>query len=94
MLKDYIEERATSTANNIIERGATVRETAKAFGVSKSTVHKDCAERLYTINPGLAKRVRQVLDVNKSERHIRAAWLQKKNICICMEMDKTGILPK
>ena len=39
MLKDYIEERAMSIANYIIERGATVRETAKAFGVSKSTVH-------------------------------------------------------
>ena len=78
MLKDYIEERATSIANYIIERGATVRETAKAFGVSKSTVHKDCAERLYSINPDLAKRVRQVLDVNKSERHIRGGLATKE----------------
>ena len=78
MLKDYIEERAMSIANYIIERGATVRETAKAFGVSKSTVHKDCAERLYAINPSLAKRVRQVLDVNKSERHIRGGLATKE----------------
>ncbi len=78
MLKEYIEERATSIANYIIERGATVRETAKAFGVSKSTVHKDCAERLHSINPDLAKRVRQVLDVNKSERHIRGGLATKE----------------
>ena len=78
MLKDYIEERAMSIANYIIERGATVRETAKAFGVSKSTVHKDCAERLCAINPGLAKKVRQVLDVNKSERHIRGGLATKE----------------
>lgn len=77
-MKDYIEERAMSIANYIIERGATVRETAKAFGVSKSTVHKDCAERLQAINPSLAKSVRQVLDVNKSERHIRGGLATKE----------------
>lgn len=70
-MKDYIEERANSIANYIIEYNATVRQTAKNFGISKSTVHKDVSERLLKINPGLAASVREVLDVNKSERHIR-----------------------
>ena len=70
-MKQYIEERAIGIANYIIEQNATVRQTAKAFGVSKSTVHKDVTERLAQINPSLAKETRQVLDVNKSERHIR-----------------------
>lgn len=70
-MKDYIEERALSVAYYIIESKATVRQTAKKFGISKSTVHKDCTDRLNQINPALAKEVRQVLDVNKQERHIR-----------------------
>ena len=56
-MKDYIEERAIGIANYIIDHNATVRQTAKAFGISKSTVHKDVTERL--------------AQVNKSERHIR-----------------------
>ncbi|MCM1099887.1 MAG: sporulation transcriptional regulator SpoIIID [Clostridium sp.] len=70
-MKDYIEERAVSIANYIIENNATVRQTAKAFGVSKSTVHKDVTDRLTQINPTLAAQARKVLNVNKSERHIR-----------------------
>lgn len=70
-LKDYIEERAIGIANYIIDHNATVRQTAKAFGISKSTVHKDVTERLAQVNPALAKQARKVLDVNKSERHIR-----------------------
>ncbi|MGN0262896.1 MAG: sporulation transcriptional regulator SpoIIID [Oliverpabstia sp.] len=70
-MKDYIEERAVEIANYIIDTKATVRQTAKKFGVSKSTVHKDCTERLRQINPVLAMETRKVLDVNKSERHIR-----------------------
>ncbi len=70
-MKDYIEERAMNIANYIIEHNATVRQAAKEFGVSKSTVHKDVAERLTQINPSLAAEARKVLDVNKSERHIR-----------------------
>ena len=54
-----------------IDNNATVRQTAKQFGISKSTVHKDVTERLPEINPALAKSARKVLDVNKSERHIR-----------------------
>lgn len=70
-MKDYIEERAVEIANHIIENNATVRQTAKHFGISKSTVHKDVTERLIRINPSLAAQARLVLDVNKSERHIR-----------------------
>lgn len=70
-MKDYIEERAVEIANYIIESNSTVRQTAKKFGISKSTVHKDVTERLPEINPVLAKSARKVLDVNKSERHIR-----------------------
>ena len=70
-MKDYIEERAINIANYIIDYNATVRQTAKEFGVSKSTVHKDVTDRLMQINPALAKHARKVLDVNKSERHIR-----------------------
>lgn len=70
-MKDYIEERAMAVACYIIEHNATVRQAAKQFGISKSTVHKDITERLEQINPGLARETRKVLDVNKSERHIR-----------------------
>ena len=70
-MKDYIEERAVEIANYIIETNATVRQTAKKFGISKSTVHKDVTDRLMRINPALASKARLVLDVNKSERHIR-----------------------
>ncbi len=77
-MKEYIEERAMEIANYIIENNATVRQTAKAFGISKSTVHKDVAERLSQINPGLAAEARKVLDLNKSERHIRGGMATKE----------------
>ena len=70
-MKDYIEERAVAIANYIIDHNATVRQAAKQFGISKSTVHKDVADRLEYINPALAARARIVLNINKSERHIR-----------------------
>ena len=70
-MKDYIEERAITFAAYSIDNNATVRQTAKAFGISKSTVHKDVTSRLMQVNPTLAKQTRAVLDINKSERHIR-----------------------
>ena len=83
-MKDYIEERAVEIANYIIDTKATVRQAAKKFGISKSTVHKDCTDRLSQLNPGLACEVRQVLDVNKQERHIRRVGIayKRKNIYI------------
>ena len=70
-MKSYIEERAVEIAKYIIDNNATVRQTAKQFGISKSTVHQDVTERLSQVNPTLAREARKVLDVNKSERHIR-----------------------
>ena len=77
-MKDYIEERAIDVANYIIESNATVRQTAKKFGISKSTVHKDVTDRLAQINPALAKQARKVLDQNKSERHIRGGMATRE----------------
>ncbi len=77
-MKDYIEERAIHIANYIIENNATVRQTAKKFGISKSTVHKDVTDRLVIINPSLAAQARVVLDVNKSERHIRGGMATRE----------------
>lgn len=70
-MKDYIERRAMEIAEYIIDTESTVRQTAKKFGVSKSTVHKDVTERLPKINPPVANEVKKVLYKNKSERHIR-----------------------
>ena len=77
MRKFTIEERATRLAHYIIETKDTVRSTAKKFGVSKSTVHKDVSDRLLKINPILAKKVREILDENKAERHIRGGMATK-----------------
>ena len=77
-MREYIEERAVEIANYIIENNATVRQTAKQFRISKSTVHKDVTERLEEINASLAAETRKVLDVNKSERHIRGGLATKE----------------
>ena len=77
-MKEYIAERAESIANYIIDYNATVRQTAKKFGISKSTVHKDVTDRLEHITPSLAARARVVLDINKSERHIRGGMATKE----------------
>ena len=77
-LKDYIEERVVEIANYIIDEKATVRQTAKRYGVSKSTVHKDVSERLKYINPRLYKEVKSVLELNKAQRHIRGGLATKR----------------
>ena len=76
-LKKYMEERVIESATYIIEHNATVRQTAKQFGVSKSTVHKDVTERLEEINPSLALEVKRVLEKNKLERHLRGGMATK-----------------
>ena len=68
---EYIAERAVKEAEHIISTGATVRACANYFGISKSTVHKDVSERLKDVGAALYAGVRQVLDKNLSERHIR-----------------------
>ena len=70
--------KSACVANYIIDNNATVRQTAKAYGVSKSTVHKDVTERLMQVNPTLALEARKVLDLNKSERHIRGGLATKE----------------
>ena len=70
-MKGIVEERAIELGEYIIENKATVRSTAKKFGVSKSTVHKDLSERLEHINRPLYLEVKEVLEFNKAERHIR-----------------------
>ena len=65
-------------ADFMINYNATVRETAKKFGISKSTVHKDITDRVEKIDPDLASNVRKVLEVNKAERHLRGGMATKK----------------
>ena len=77
-MKKYMEERVIESATYIIEHNATVRQTAKQFGVSKSTVHKDVSQRLKYVNMSLYKDVKKVLETNKSERHIRGGLATKK----------------
>ena len=77
-MRTNIEERAVELAEYIIENRSTVRATAKRFGVSKSTVHKDLSERLESIDRPLYMRVREVLAVNKAERHIRGGLATQK----------------
>lgn len=76
-MKDYIEERVLEVANYIIDSKATIRKTAKVFGVSKSTIHKDMTERLPKINPQIADEAKNILDYNKAERHIRGGKATK-----------------
>lgn len=77
-MKDYIEERARAFSEYIIKNNATVRDTAKKFGISKSTVHKDVSQRLKKIDFDLYEKVRIVLNKNKAERHIRGGMATKK----------------
>lgn len=72
-----IEERAKILATYIIETKSTVRQTAKKFNISKSTVHKDISERLQKVNPSLASEAKKILEINKSERHIRGGMATK-----------------
>ena len=70
-MTEQIDRRACELAVYIIETGATVRSAAQHFGISKSTVHKDLSQRLPKCNPPLFSQVRQILERNKRERHIR-----------------------
>ena len=73
-----IDERAKLLATYIIETKSTVRQTAKKFNISKSTVHKDISERLEKVNPSLARDAKKVLEINKAERHIRGGKATKR----------------
>ena len=88
MKQKTIEDRAIELAHYIIDSKDTVRGTAKKYGISKSTVHKDVSERLKKINPGLAKEVREILDENKAERHIRGGMATKLKYSHLHEIEK------
>ena len=77
-VKSYIEERAMEIARYIIDSNATVRQAAKHFGISKSTVHKDVTVTLKKANKILYASVKQVLEKNKQERHLRGGEATKK----------------
>ena len=77
-MQSTMEERACHLAVYMIETGATVRSAASHFGLSKSTVHKDLSQRLKQYNYALYLQVRQVLDLNKQERHIRGGMATKR----------------
>ncbi len=77
-MADTIDQRACELAVYMIETGATVRCTAQKFGISKSTVHKDLQNRLPRYNKILYQQVREVLDKNKNERHIRGGMATKR----------------
>ena len=77
-MTDTIEQRACRLAVYMIETGATVRAAAQHFGISKSTVHKDLQQRLPQYNRNLYLQVRQVLDLNKQQRHIRGGLATRR----------------
>jgi len=85
LAKTYIEERAIELANYVIENKSTVREAAKKFYISKSTVHKDIVERLQAFDKDLYLEVKRVLDENKAERHLRGGMATLKKY---LEKDK------
>ena len=82
-------ERSELLAEYVIESGATVRKCAYRFGISKSTVHKDLTYKLKELNPGLYEEVKEVLDRNKSERHLRGGEATRKKYLTRKAMNKT-----
>lgn len=77
-MQDYIEHRVLEITTYILETKSTVRQVAKVFGVSKSTVHKDITERLPDINPFYARQIKKILEENKSQRHLRGGEATRK----------------
>lgn len=76
-MRHNLEERCVILGEYIVENKATVRQCAKHFGVSKSTVHKDVVEKLRGLNNLLFSEVREILEINKSERHLRGGFATK-----------------
>ena len=77
-MRENIEDRARELAAYIIENKATVRAAAKKFGISKSTVHKDLSSRLESIDRILYLQAKEVMEINKAERHIRGGLATRK----------------
>lgn len=77
-MNEIVEERAVELGEYIVAHKSTVRAAAKEFGISKSTVHTDVAQRLKKLSPTLYAQVREVLEVNKAQRHIRGGLATKE----------------
>ena len=77
-MQDYIRRRVIDISSYILESKATVRQAAVVFGVSKSTVHKDMTERLPSINKKTATQIKDILEFNKAERHLRGGEATRK----------------
>ena len=89
-MKGNIEERACDLAVYIIENRTTVRAAAKKFGVSKSTVHKDIQDRLPQINHSLYLQVKEILEINKAQRHIRGGIATRKKYKGSLKLFSSG----
>ena len=89
-MKGIVEERAIELGEYIVEHEATVRKTAKKFGISKSTVHKDVAQRLKYVDPQLYQKVKAILDENKAQRHIRGGMATKSKYERLKERESKG----
>lgn len=76
-MKDCVKERVLEVANYIIDTKSTIRKTAKVFGVSKTTIHKDITERIIEVKPELRKNIKEVLEQNLEERAIRGGMATK-----------------
>ncbi|MBQ3286565.1 MAG: sporulation transcriptional regulator SpoIIID [Firmicutes bacterium] len=87
-MQEHIRERVLTLSNYIIESGATVRQTASRYGISKSTVHKDMTERLPQLNEVTASRVRSILDKNKAQRHLRGGEATRQKYLHLRDADR------
>lgn len=77
-MKSYIDERVLKIARYTVQTGSTVRETAKVFGIGKTTVHFDLTQRLPKLDMRLSKKVNKVLEFNLNERHLRGGIATKE----------------
>ncbi len=90
-MKDYIEERTLALSEYIVNNKTTVRDVARVFNISKSTVHKDVAERIWLIDKALAEKVGEVLSHNKADRHLRGGNATKHKYEMLKEIKETSV---
>ena len=90
-MQNYIRKRAVRIGRHILQTADTVRKTAEIFGISKSTVHKDVAERLPRISKELADEVKTILDRNKAERHLRGGEATRKKYAQSNNGEEQGV---
>ncbi len=86
-------ERCEALAKYVIDTGSTVRNTARYFGISKSTVHKDLTSKLIFVNRNLYEEVAKILELNKSERHLRGGEATRQKYLKKREKPQGSTLP-